>query len=137
MRLMKPAPGEIADRQTILNLKAKFGEAKGINVQPFIDENELCQQYLERNWFPDLRTQVEIDEYDKLFAELEELNTQVWQLTDQSHTLMEAPDRHQALANQRAAEVLFSITEMNDRRASIVYQINGLFALKVQEKIFA
>lgn len=136
MRLMKPAPGEIADRQTILNLKAKFGEAKGINIQPFLDEHELCQQYLERNWFPEINVN-DAKDYDRLFAELEELNTQVWQLTDQSHTLMEAPDRHQALANQRAAEVLFAITEMNDRRASIVYQINGLFQVKVQEKIFA
>lgn len=136
MRLMKPAPGEIADRQTILNLKAKFGEAKGLNVQPFIDENELCQQYLEKNWFPDLKAQ-DAEEYDSLLSDLEEINLQVWQLTDQSHTLKEAPDRFQALANQRAAEVLFMITDMNDKRAEIVYQINGLFQLKVQEKIFA
>ena len=136
MRLMKPAPGEVVDRQTILKLKAQFGEQKGINVQPFIDENELCQQYLEKNWLPDLASK-DGDEYDKLMAELEEINLQVWQLTDQSHTLMEAPNRHQALANQRAAEVLFMITELNDKRASIVYKINGLFAIQVQEKIFA
>jgi len=96
----------------------------------------LCQQYLEKNWLPDLASK-DGDEYDKLMAELEEINLQVWQLTDQSHTLMEAPNRHQALANQRAAEVLFMITELNDKRASIVYKINGLFAIQVQEKIFA
>lgn len=162
MRLLKPNPGECADRQTILELKIKYGMGVGdtkttaevvktqvgmlsrttvetpvgVNVQPFIDENEQIQQYLEKNWFPDLKEH-QGPEFDRIYEELQELNHQVWKLTDQSHTLKEAPDRMQEQANRRAAEVLFQITELNDKRAELVRKINELWSVRVQEKIFA
>jgi len=167
MRLLRPNPGEIADRQTILELKIKYGGGKQeptitsdeitevgvdgskrmnsrtilkdpspINIQPFIDENETLQLYLEKAWFPDISAESG-KQYDQLYEELAELNHQVWKLTDQAHTLREAPDRMQAAALERAAEVLFAITDLNDKRAEIVKKINALFAVSVQEKIFS
>ena len=162
MRLLRPNPGECADRQTILELKVKYGMGVGdtktsaevmktqvgvlarttvetpvgVNVQPFIDENEQIQQYLEKNWFPDLKPELG-SEFDRLYEELQELNHQVWKLTDQSHILKEAPDRMQAQADRRAADVLFQITDLNDKRAELVRKINELFSVRVQEKIFA
>ena len=160
MRLLSPNPGECADRQTILELKIRYGSlaepvhstntiaAKDrvvtrttveniswVNVQPFIDENEIIQQYLEKHWFPDAPA-VEKD-FNCLFEELGKINEEVWKLTDLAHTLTEAPDRMQITATLRAAETLFSITELNDKRARVVSRINSLFDIKYQEKIFA
>lgn len=160
MRLLKPSPGECADRQTILALKIKFGsggtnpytdievnedrtqarqiikDASPINIQPFIDENEMIQQHLENNWLTELNSK-KGQRYDTLFEELAEINLQVWKLTDQAHVLKDAPDRYQEQANKRAAEVLFLITELNDRRAQLVREINELFEIRTVEKIFA
>jgi hypothetical protein len=164
MRLISPTPGECADRQTILELKVKYGggkqepilksdelvedsdtratgrtvlrDASKVNIQPFIDENEQIQRYLEKAWFPSVGAE-QGDEYDGLYEQLAELNEQLWKLIDQAHILRDAPDKMQEQANQRAAEVLFAQTDLNDKRAELVRKINGLFEVRVQEKIFA
>ena len=161
-RMLKPSPGECADRQTILALKIKYGtggnetstrsETKtstvgvvsrtviespsAVNIQPFIDENEQIQQYLEKLWLPEL-VENKPQQYDQYFDELAEVNSQVWKLMDQAHVLYDAPDKRQLQVNFRAAETLFSIVELNDKRAKLVGQINELFSIKVQEKIYA
>ena len=160
MRLLRPSPGECVDRQTILWLKMEYGSSKvepskrvdvrpeeqrarvivdnpgAINIQPFLDENELIQQHLEANWFPDLSTSKQV-RFNDLMEELAELNHQIWKLTDQAHILKDAPDRMAAVANQRAAEVLYATIELNDKRAKLVRDINELFEIRTVEKIFA
>lgn len=167
MRLLKPTPGECVDRQTILQLKIKYGggvpeeqyetndgkaqETKEvvsdvarwilknpspINIEPFVAENEMIQRYLEKFYIPDL-TVDKGETYDNLFEELAEVNHQIWKLTDQQHILRDAPDRMQAQAKDRAAEVLFAICDLNDKRAELVSKINQLFSINVREKLFA
>lgn len=167
MRLLRPTPGECADRQTILELKIKYGGGKSeetstqedtkeeatenvaygvqrwilkdpsrINIQPFLDESELIQQHLEMVWFTALKPEAGAD-FDKLYEELAEVNQQLWTLTDQQRTLRDAPDRMQDVAMKRAAEVLFSIADLNDKRAELVYKINEIFSVRVVEKVFA
>lgn len=161
MRLLKPSPGECADRQTILWLKIQYGSGgqqdvskridinaeehkarvivdnpSPINIQPFIDENEIIQQHLEKNWFPDLNRE-QAEQYNRILEELGELNHQIWKLTDQAHILKDAPDRMQIQANERAAEVLYATIELNDKRAKLVRDINELFEIHHVEKIFA
>ena len=166
MRLLKPSPGECIDRQTILWLKIQYGSAIGepiknvdiseretggrnarvtadnvspINVQPFIDENELIQQHLESNWYTEIASDDEVKqlELENYTEELAELNHLIWKLTDQAHVLKDAPDRMAAQANIRAAEVLYTTIELNDKRAKLVRDINALFEIRTVEKIFA
>jgi|HubBroStandDraft_5_1064220.scaffolds.fasta_scaffold00774_9 hypothetical protein len=184
MRLLKPAPGECADRQTILELKMKYGGeevpvdtadltikseaekaeppkqirkvindgglAKTIarqkfvsgkaNIQPFVDEHEMIQVYLEREWFPSLESRIGADaEYDRLLEELTEVNAEIWKLTDRGQVLLErAKSLERCSANDRtAAEVLYGTIEQNNKRAELVGRINQLFGLNVVEKIFA
>jgi hypothetical protein len=162
MRLLKPSPGELADRQTILKLKMEYGSATAddttgadtitredrvvtrtimrapsrINIQPFIDEHIQLQDHFEAVWEPRLTPQ-QGEEYTRLVLELAELNHQIWKLTDQAHILREAPDRMQEQAAARAAEVLFTTIDLNQKRAETVREINELFKIRVQEKIFA
>lgn len=183
MRLIRPSPGEAADRQTILELKMKYGGSEvpvdtadlsipaaakhaeppkeivkvkneggvattvlrqkfvsgKVNIQPFVDEHELIQTYLEKNWFPELETRAGADiEFDRLYEELAEINAVIWKVTDQGHVLLAAcKDMHRTNpAPEKAAEVLYTTIEQNDKRAEVVRRINELFGLKVQEKIF-
>ena len=167
MRLLRPSPGECADRQVICELKIVAGGGKPedteeevddkgeqtdkvvyetnrwilkdpsqINIQPFLDESEMIQQYLEKTWFPGLRPDRGV-EYDKLYEELAEVNRQLWSLTDEQRTLRDAPDRMRETATKRAAECLYSIADGNDKRAELVSKINALFNVSVVEKIFA
>lgn len=161
-RLLNPNPGEAADRQTILELKLHYGsggaegearnqtkmEKRGIFVRTVVDgpvqvnlipfENEITQirNYMNKSWSPML-DEAGVADYDKLYDELADVNEQIWKLTDQAHTLMNAPDKAQETANARAAEVLYLTIELNDKRASLVRQINQLFNINFQEKIFA
>lgn len=180
MRLIRPSPGEAADRQTILELKMKYGGSEvpvdtadltdpvaakraeppkeivrvrneggvattvarqkfvsgKVNIQPFIDEHELIQTYLEQHWFPSLMGNGQ--EYDNLYEELAEVNAVIWKVTDQGHLLLAACKNMEKCnpAPEKAAEVLYTTIEQNDIRAELVRRINELFGLKVREKIF-
>ena len=174
MRLIKPNPGECADRQTILELKIKFGggipeqvtttgdtfvtrdqvedgvpraevsreilkDRSPINIQPFIDENEAIQRYLEKNWLVDL-PQEQGAIYDRLMEELAEVNLIVWRLTDQAHIMRDCGQIAVLGDDSKikdAVQLLFDITDLNDKRAEIVRKMNSLFAINAQEKIFA
>ena len=160
MRLLHPDPGELADRQSILNLKMKYASmavdeavtsetldgtrfarttmknATKINIQPFHSEHEAIQKYLETNWFPNIAAFTERqDKYDATFAQLTEVNEQLWKLEDQARVLRSAPDKHQDEVVQRKAEVLDLITELNDKRAEFVKQINMIWNINTQEKL--
>ena len=173
--MLKPSPGEAADRQTILHLKldhadtqsptdefelatqdvdakpvVKDGKTLGavgrtvnkgaskIDVQPFLWEHEELQQYLEKTYFvnyPDAGKA-----YDKLFDELKEINSRLWNLEDEARTLRQlkisvAPFDNAAV--YRAAVVLCEITQANDERAETVKKINALFGISQQEKMYA
>lgn len=164
MRFLKPAPGECADRQTILQLKIKYGSgnndaktvqerisvdptetiarvklenASPVNVQPFIDENELIQQYLEINYFPDIAAFEEKQKkFDKFFEQILEVNEDLWRLEDRARILRNAPDKESLPVLKRKSEVLDLITGLNDQRAMLVKQINSLWNIYGQEKLY-
>lgn len=162
MRMIKPSPGECADRQTILHLKMKFADAgelktrledvyaanqekpHGVNrtvvsgiskvdLQPFQFENEEIQRYLEQYWFPDFPKIGE--QYDELFDTLADVNEKLWKLEDEARVLRKAKKDQSTM--YRAGTVLFMITEENDRRAELVQNINKLFGIDVREKVYA
>lgn len=112
--------------------------ASKINIKPFHDEHEMIQRHLEENWFPNIAADTERQvKYDELFSALLEVNGQLWKLEDQARILGDAPDKFQEIATRRAAEVLFSITNLNDKRADLVKQINALWNINSQEKMYA
>jgi hypothetical protein len=152
-RMLNPSPGEIADRQTILILKIRHGEvksaldskpgnglsgptAKGISAsktQHFVDENEQLQKYLEDNWFSSVPPAVK-QTYHELFGELATTNGQLWTREAEARTLRS--ETRNATVICRAGELMFEITLLNDKRAEFVQQINELFGVTVQEKVY-
>jgi len=163
MRMIKPSPGECADRQTILKLKVAAADpeeakvsydqvhtatadgmertvnrtvlknAPKVDIQPFLLENEEIQRYLEQYWFPDFPKVGK--QYDDLFDVLAEVNEKLWKLEDEARVLRTAEKNTNTI--YRAATVLFEITEENDKRSELVRAINRLFAIDTQEKVYA
>lgn len=131
MRLIRPTPGECADRQTILHLKAKYGELKHINVKPFVDEIGEIQDYLEKNWF----ITIDFDkgaQFDHLFKMLQSINTELWKVEDE----VRLRAKEKTLNKDRLVEIALYIPVQNDLRAKTVQEINRLFLVAEQEKVY-
>jgi hypothetical protein len=134
-RMLNPSPGEVADRQTILQLKIQYGSSQTLprKVQHFAQEHGRLQEYLEDQWFPQLATELRAI-YDQLCSRLATINKDLWECEDQARALRAATNNRQSV--HQAGELLFEITHLNDDRAEVVKKINELFGINVQEKIY-
>lgn len=131
MRLLRPNPGECADRQSILHLKSKYGELKHINVKPFNDEIMEIQDYLQKNWF----TLIAFDkgsQFDELWKKLSAVNSELWKIEDE----VRLRARETPLNKERLVEIALLVPVKNDLRAKIVQEINRLFQVAEQEKVY-
>ena len=131
MRLLRPAPGECADRQTILLLKAKFGTIKKVNTKPFTDELNEIQEYLERNWYFKL-TPEQGTKNDELIKQLQAVNGELWKLEDEIRLRMGMD----TVDEKRESDLCRSVARFNDRRAKLVQEINTIFQCAVAEKVY-
>ena len=161
MRLIKPSPGELADRQTILEIKIEHVDREVVDKEPdlrqkgpvvrtvvmgdtkvqvhhFFYELELIQNHLKQDWIPDILNKPGmVEKYDELYDELTDINSALWDLQDEARILRNAPDKFKEAACKRAAEVLFAIDTANEKRAELVKSINELWGLEHQEKVYA
>lgn len=162
--ILNPSPGDLVDRQTILQIKIEHCGVEGhghaptsvemleqspeksvsrttvselteVDIQPFLIEHEGIQKRLEMDWFPKLES-VQGDEFDKLMQQLDHFNKELWKLEDQARVLRAAPrDKvYQSTVVQRKADTLDAITSANDARAGLVKAINALWRINIQEK---
>lgn len=107
------------------------------NVHPFLDELELIASKLKSAWIPDIEVNPSaIEAYDKLYDELLETNSTLWNLEDQIRVLKSAPKEHSIEAYKRAAEVAFAIVDNNDKRSELVQKINALWNINQKEKLY-
>lgn len=124
-----------AEKTTTI-IKTKLSNPSKINIQPFIDENNAIQDYLQSAWLPDIGNHPEKQaSYDVLFSELEDINGRIWMLEDQARVLGSAPGKFVHEAAVLAAQTLFDINMFNDARARVVKSINAIWNINVQEKL--
>lgn len=165
MPLLKPLPGDLADRQSILELKinhsnAEFDEDKpqdpyvdhghvmqvartlvnknAINVAPFLDELDLVRKELEKKWVPDLIAMNKVEQYDNLYSQLEEVNKQLWDMEDKMCALRMAPERVTKTPDwiSQTSDTGIAISEQNHKRSELIKQINAIWGYKTQEKMY-
>lgn len=134
-RMLNPSPGEVADRQTILQLKIQHVSSQTLprKMQHFTQEHGRLQEYLEDKWFPHLPTELRAI-YDQLCSRLATINKDLWECEDRARALRAATKNRQSM--HQAGELLFEITRLNDDRAEAVKKINELFGINLQEKIY-
>lgn len=164
--IINPTPGDLVDRQTILQIKiAKCGvvsdtgiqpvsqeitsfsseaamsrtkllEKTEVNIQPLVIEHEAIQQKLERDFFPKLDA-FGASAFDPLLEKLLNINKTLWKLEDQARVLRSAPDKQLQTVLERKAECLDVISTSNDMRLGVVKQINALWGIQSEEKIYS
>jgi hypothetical protein len=165
--IINPTPGDLVDRQTILQVKLSHCGIEGntgyapvseqlqeastkrvlsrtlvkdktkIDIQPILIEHEAIMQKLELDWLPRISAETE---FDSLFEKLLNVNKNLWEWEDQARILRAAPPTpllNRELVFQRKAEALDAITEGNELRAMLVKKINALWDIEVQEKMYA
>jgi hypothetical protein len=163
MRMLKPSPGELADRQTILTLKVdhcdvEFDEntdmkqSGGVlsrtvipnknktNVHPFLDELELIAKKLKEAWVPDIENKPgAIKAYDELYDELLDTNASLWKLEDKIRDLYKAPKTLWKDISwlEEVRDTSFGIMNTNNKRSELVQKINALWNINQQEKLYA
>ena len=136
MGLLAPSPGEVVDRQTILELKIAAAKKNQISIRDFAEEYDQLQAYLGKNSFTPKPGQ---DDYKTLYAKLKNVNTQLWNIEDEIRLIIRQAGAPCSLtADQRDAvcKISFAIPHLNDQRAELVQQINKLFNINRVEKLY-
>jgi hypothetical protein len=131
MRMLKPSPGEVADRTTILELKIEAAKKKGLPTAHFEQEEEALDQYLDSKEF--CFTVYTKDKYYELRKELLEVNRHLWQLEDLVRSIPPMIDCHIDQVFQ-LARTCKQIATANDERAELVQEMNKLVGISAQEK---
>ena len=159
--MFNPDPGEMVDRQVILELKIYNSDTEPIGTDKkqvkkgqiertlvdkaslnskqhiYLDEIEMIRAKLISNWIPDIADKPDkVEEYDKLYDELSEVNAQLWDLEDQARVLRAAPTPKDQKVIERKAEILDCVSTLNDKRAHLVKAINKLWNINSQEKLY-
>ena len=136
MGLLAPSPGEVVDRQTILELKIAAAEKNQISTGDFAREYDQLQAYLGKNSFTAKPGQ---DDYKVLYAKLKDVNTQLWNIEDEIRLIIRqagAPANLTAEQKTAVGRISFAIPRLNDQRAELVQQINKLFNIDRVEKLY-
>jgi hypothetical protein len=142
--LLDPDVGEVLDRQSILRLKIEMGMNKGVPTEAWEQENSDLDAYLAKKMqsWQRTATSFSVDDFGKLTGELGQCNIQLWRDEDALRLLMgevsfsplPEPTSEQAL---KIAFFALRIANVNDRRSELIRQINGLFGVECQGKIYA
>jgi hypothetical protein len=117
-------------------LRTRLENASKVNIQPFLEEHEMIQEYMENTWFPDIGNNAKKqNEFDSLYDELMEINNRIWKLEDQARVLQRGPDKLEVRIAVQARDCLFDINNLNDERAKLVRKINSIWNINVIEKL--
>lgn len=128
MRLIDPGPGELLDRETILELKIEAAEKRGLPIEHFLAERssvlELLASAFGKSIIQDAIT------WKEWRDQLLHINQRVWIATDEHHKAVEqgSVDR----CAHWGTEALLG----NDERGALIHKINDACGVKNgQEKI--
>lgn len=124
---------DVTEEQETTIIKTKFEGKSRINIQPFLDEHEAIQKYLESNWLPDIAAvQEKGEQFDSLYSQLLQVNGDLWILEDKCRAIR-GDNSNQSI--QTKAVYLDTISELNDKRAELVKSINTIWGMNTQEKL--
>ena len=114
MRLINFGLGEISDRLSILALKLLFGEAKGQDCTTFQTERTALLQQI--------RSRTPNGKWFEAYTDLAAVNAALWHAEDDLRNLRTIQDKPEIQGT--LARLAVGIQELNDRRATLVQQIN-------------
>jgi len=130
MSVLQPTVGELADRQTILELKVHHGRAAGVETSMWASELHEIEERLAKG-----RTGFTAEEqhlFTRLFGTLRSINASLWVAEDEVRAMPESELAALAALAKR-------IANLNDQRAQSVRELNRLAGENVtgNEKVYA
>jgi hypothetical protein len=134
-RLLAPNPGEVADRQTILKLKIKFALSNRVPGEHFSEELGALDDYLAEHWHKEFTAQTR-SEFLRLHDDLLKVNKKLWDAEDEIRLIRNHGGIFVAGHSLLLSELAVIITEQNDVRSNLVRQINALYGINQQEKLY-
>lgn len=137
MGLLEPTIGEALDRLSILALKINAATEAGLRTDSFVQERDDLGSYVDRK-VSCSSSSLPFDSgvYSSLRASLDLTNARLWTLEDAIRQHRASPAPHDDVWRLRLADIALEISERNDFRASIVRDINALFGVAHQEKLY-
>jgi len=126
MGLLKPTPGEVHDRLSILALKIRVAQDKQKECRHFLEEREELKQYLSLH-YPDK----DQPNFQKLAAAIAAVNGTLWTLEDDRRALISTGGEA-----QRLAENARQTTLLNDERAHLIREVNRVYGITAEEKLY-
>jgi hypothetical protein len=137
MSILKPTPGELIDRATILSLKIVFGHVKGMDVSHFKkEEDEVWERLKEEGYAvieqldPHTDYAVWEDETKKIIAELQTVNGILWGLED----MVRKTAKHEFM---ELGKLCVGIAASNDTRSELIQKANKHYFLETKpEKVY-
>ena len=133
----KSIPGEKGKASRVIVRTRVDSSTLNSKEHIFLDELDLVRNHLIDNWIPDIADKPDkVESYDRLYDDLSDINAQLWDLEDQSRVLRSAPNPKDQKVIENKAELLDSISTLNDKRANIVKEINALWNINTSEKLY-
>lgn len=136
MRLLKPSPGEVADRLGILSLKIVASKAQGRDIKNFEDERLALADYLKLPEGVVGQVNLAMNELDAVNEKLWKLEDEIRDLKKQWETTVKGWSGFHWSESERAIEVAFLIPELNDKRAQLIKDIDALYGIETNEKVY-
>lgn len=126
------------DRFTILTLKLQAYLRNGRDIEQLQNELDMCEKFLEAG---DMRHPYAAEDHRKLALELLEVNKRLWSLEDTIRQKMKDREDYQNSAqsvdpSKSMAFIACEIVRSNDLRSALIGEINKLYKLKPEEKIY-
>lgn len=134
MSLIFPTPGEIFDRLGILELKLHCAREKNKPSGHFISEKEDLKKYYDVNFSGVNSPNCSMLALQAKIEELDVTNAMLWNLEDERRKLMKdvAVDQSYFEIGRNAEKT----TLLNDKRAQLIKEINLLFGITGEEKLY-
>lgn len=144
MGILNPTPGEVADRLTILCLKSDAYSKKRKEIEPIQNEIGLCERFLAQSVYRISYIYTLFDDraYSEKLRAISGINKILWELEDRIRIkLRERQDYQDNKArvdpSNNIAYLASEIVKANDRRSQLIKEINQLFEIQSEEKIYA
>ena len=126
MSLLKPTPGEVMDRMSILTLKQHAYRKANRDISALLSEEMALRAYLKHFAFPNEKSVPVIQSLGELLADI---NHELWKAEDEVRA---------AKSDSDILKAAKKIASFNDLRSNTIQDINKAFHTEnIEEKIYA
>jgi hypothetical protein len=136
--LLEPEIGEVLDRMSILQLKLNVGMRKNVPTASWEEELRVLDNYLQRKiqGYQRTATSFSNDQFSNANARLGIVNAKLWEAEDRIRVYRKAGSLTDS-EKMELGEFGLRIADLNDVRAQLVNELNQMFGVSANTKMYA